>query len=58
MAAIIDTLYELLIDICSCIWIKEVGKHLILKACEMLLIELLKLHKTDFGLKNTDIIKL
>lgn len=49
MAAVIDTLYELRTDICSCIWIKEVGKNLILKACEMLLIELLKLHNTDFG---------
>lgn len=51
MAAIIDILYELRIDICSCIWMKELGKHLILMACEMLLIELLKLHNTDFGQK-------
>jgi len=57
MDAIIDALYEEpRIDIRFCVGIKEVGKHLILNPCEMLLFELLKLRKTNFGQRHTDII--
>jgi len=52
MVVIIDALHEEpRIDVCFCVGIKEVGKHLILNPCEMLLIELLKLHNTNFGQK-------
>jgi len=52
MAVIIEALYEEPgIDICVCVGIKEVGKHLILNPCEILLIELLKLHNNNFGQK-------
>jgi hypothetical protein len=58
MAVIIDALYEEpRIATRFSLGIKEVGKHLILNPCEMLLIELLKLHNTNFGQQNTGIIK-
>jgi len=52
MAIKIDVLYKgPSLDICFCLGEKEVGKHLIFNPCEMLLIELLKLHNTNFGQK-------